>query len=155
MISLARGEVASFCEGLRSKNRKIVFTNGCFDILHLGHVRYLAEAKALGQFLFVGVNSDSSVSALKGPERPLQNEKDRAEILASLKSVDAVSIFSESTPLELIMLVKPQILVKGGDWDTKNIVGKAEVESWGGKVLSLPFLPGHSTSDIVKKIQSL
>ncbi len=155
MINLVRGEVASFCEELRSKDRKIVFTNGCFDILHLGHVRYLAEAKVLGQFLFVGINSDSSVRTLKGPDRPVQNEKDRAEILAGLKSVDAVSIFSESTPLELIMLVKPNILVKGGDWDTHKIVGKTEVESWGGKVLSLPFVPGHSTSDIVKKIQDL
>lgn len=155
MMILSRGEVSSFCDELRSKNRKIVFTNGCFDILHLGHVRYLAEAKALGNFLFVGINSDSSVRALKGLERPVQNENDRAEILGNLKSVDAVSIFSEGTPLDLIKLVKPHILVKGGDWDVKQIVGKLEVESWGGRVLSLPFVPGHSTSDIVQKIQRL
>src|SRR4051812_20675888 len=106
-LPLDRRSVAEFCEKIRSQKKKIVFTNGCFDILHLGHVQYLAEARALGDFLFVGVNSDASVSVLKGPERPVQSESDRARILLSLKSVDAVSIFSESTPLDLIKLVKP------------------------------------------------
>jgi rfaE bifunctional protein nucleotidyltransferase chain/domain len=147
--------VSSFCDDLQKKNRKIVFTNGCFDILHIGHVRYLTEAKALGDYLFVGVNSDSSVSQLKGPDRPVQPEKDRAEILSQLKSVDGVCIFSESTPLELIRLVRPSVLVKGGDWKPEQIVGKGEVESWGGRVLSLPFVPNHSTSEIFKKIQKL
>jgi rfaE bifunctional protein nucleotidyltransferase chain/domain len=152
---LSRSDVLVFCGDLQKKNRKIVFTNGCFDILHIGHVRYLAEARALGDFLFVGVNSDSSVSQLKGPNRPVQSEKDRAEILSQLKSVDAVCVFSESTPLELIKLVKPSILVKGGDWKPDQIIGKNEVESWGGRVLSLPFVPNHSTSEIFNKIQKL
>src|ERR1700679_4100148 len=111
-----RPDVSVFCSGLKKKNRKIVFTNGCFDILHIGHVRYLAEARALGDFLFVGINSDLSVTQLKGPDRPVQSENDRAEILSQLKSVDGVCIFPESTPLELIKLVQPSILVKGGDW---------------------------------------
>jgi len=152
---LSRNEIASFCDKIRANNKKIVFTNGCFDILHLGHVQYLTQAKAQGHFLFVGVNSDSSVRALKGSGRPVQTEGDRAAILDSLKSVDAVSIFSESTPLELIKVVKPTVLVKGGDWEVKNIVGGVEVESWGGKVLSLNFVEGHSTSGILKKIQNL
>lgn len=151
----SRTDVSAFCSDLQKKNRKIVFTNGCFDILHIGHVRYLAEARALGDFLFVGVNSDSSVSLLKGPNRPVQSEKDRAEILSQLKSVDGVCLFSEATPLELVKLVRPSILVKGGDWKPEQIVGKAEVESWGGRVLSLPFVPNHSTSLILDKIQKL
>jgi rfaE bifunctional protein nucleotidyltransferase chain/domain len=152
---LERGEVAAFCEKIRGTGKKIVFTNGCFDILHLGHVTYLAQARALGDFLFVGVNADSSVRQLKGHDRPVQNEFDRARILLNLKSVDAVSIFNEETPLELIKLVKPQVLVKGGDWAPEKIVGRDFVESLGGEVKSLPFVAGRSTTDIVKKILNL
>lgn len=135
---------------LESK-KNIVFTNGCFDLLHVGHVRYLKEAKALGQILVVGVNSDSSVKKLKGPSRPLQNENDRAEILSSLACVDYVVIFSEETPLKLIEEISPQILVKGGDWKPEQIVGSQHVLARGGKVFSLNFIEGRSTTKIIEK----
>jgi rfaE bifunctional protein nucleotidyltransferase chain/domain len=150
-----REQVQAFCRKIKSLKKKIVFTNGCFDILHLGHIRYLEEARALGDFLFVGVNSDSSVKGLKGPDRPVQNEMDRAAILAALKAVDAVSVFSEETPLELIKLVNPDVLVKGGDWPVEKIVGRDVVQAGGGVVQSLPFVDGHSTSEILKKIKKL
>ena len=148
-------EAASLCEKLRTQNKKIVFTNGCFDILHLGHVKYLAQARALGDFLFVGLNSDNSVKGLKGPHRPVQTENDRAAILLSLKSVDAVCVFDEENPLNLIKLVKPDVLVKGGDWEPAKIIGNDFVASYGGKVLSLPFIKGHSSSVLIGKIQKL
>jgi D-glycero-beta-D-manno-heptose 1-phosphate adenylyltransferase len=153
--ALNREQISEFCRRLRAQNKKIVFTNGCFDILHLGHVRYLADARKLGDVLFVGLNSDSSVKGLKGPTRPVQNQADRAEILLSLKMVDAVSVFDEPTPLELIKLVRPDVLVKGGDWQPDKIVGRDFVESYGGKVRSLPFVKGHSTTSLVEKIQKL
>lgn len=134
--------------------RKIVFTNGCFDLLHVGHIRYLEEAKSLGDILFVGVNADSSVKRLKGPERPIQNQSDRAEILSALRCVDYVSIFEEDTPYELIKIVKPQILVKGGDWKMESIVGHDLVTSWGGQVFSLQFIEGRSTTSLIKKSQT-
>lgn len=133
------------------RHKKIVFTNGCFDLLHVGHVRYLQEARRLGDFLFVGVNSDSSVKILKGPERPIQNENDRAEILAALACVDAVMIFSEETPEKLIQRVKPNILVKGGDWKISAIVGSDFVQSYGGEVFSLQFIEGKSTTKLIEK----
>jgi rfaE bifunctional protein nucleotidyltransferase chain/domain len=148
-------QVESFCEDVRKANKKIVFTNGCFDILHLGHVSYLNEARALGDFLFVGINNDSSVTKLKGEGRPVQNEYDRAVILQSLRSVDVTCLFGEPTPLELIKLVRPDILVKGGDWTVDKIVGGDWVTSRGGKCLSLPFFKGHSTSLILEKIKKL
>lgn len=132
--------------------KKIVFTNGCFDILHKGHVAYLNEAKKLGDVLFVGINSDSSVKKLKGPTRPINNENDRKFVLSNLRCVDAVEIFSEETPLDLINLVRPLVLVKGGDWKIDQIVGAKEVQSWGGEVLSLDFVDGYSTTGIIKKI---
>ncbi len=135
----------------RSKNKKIVFTNGCFDLLHVGHVRYLNEACALGDLLIVGINSDNSVKVLKGPTRPIQNENDRAEILASLKSVQHTILFNEETPLELIRKIKPDILVKGGDWTVDQIVGSDFVLQNGGKVLSLQFVDGKSTTKIIEK----
>jgi rfaE bifunctional protein nucleotidyltransferase chain/domain len=134
------------------ENKKIVFTNGCFDILHRGHVSYLNHAKSLGDALFVGLNSDSSVRKLKGSTRPINSELDRKFVLENLKCIDCVDIFSEDTPLELIKLIRPQILVKGGDWTLDKIVGSQEVISWGGKVLSLPFVDGFSTTGIVEKI---
>ncbi len=137
----------------RNKNKKIVFTNGCFDILHKGHVTYLAEARKLGDVLLIGVNSDASVKRLKGPERPINNEQDRAYVLSQLKSVDFTEIFTEDTPLNLILKVKPHVLVKGGDWKIDQIVGAKEVIAHGGEVFSLNFVDGYSTTSIIKKIQ--
>lgn len=138
----------------RKTNQKIVFTNGCFDLLHVGHVRYLKEARALGDFLVVGVNTDRSVQVLKGPTRPIQNQNDRAEILASLGAVDLVVIFDEETPLDLIKRVKPTFLVKGGDWKPETIVGFDFVNSYGGKICSLQFIDGKSTTNIINKSKS-
>ena len=134
------------------KNKKVVFTNGCFDLLHVGHVRYLQEARALGDLLIVGLNSDSSVSKLKGPDRPVQNQDDRKEILSALSCVDYVVIFDEETPIKLIENVKPDILVKGGDWAVDKIVGSQFVLGNGGQVKSLPFHQGRSTSSIIQKV---
>lgn len=136
-----------------NEGKRIVFTNGCFDILHRGHVTYLAEARKLGDLLVVGLNSDASVKILKGPERPINNEDDRLYVLSQLKSVDFVEIFTEDTPLELILKVKPQILVKGGDWKIDQIVGGKEVIKSGGDVFSLNFVDGYSTTNIIHKIQ--
>ncbi|MCB0391133.1 MAG: D-glycero-beta-D-manno-heptose 1-phosphate adenylyltransferase [Bdellovibrionales bacterium] len=133
--------------------KKVVFTNGCFDILHIGHVRYLQEAKSLGDILVVAVNMDASVKKLKGPSRPIQNENDRAEILAALECVDIVTLFAEETPYEIIKKLRPDVLVKGGDWPIEQIVGHDIVQSYGGKVLSLNFVEGHSTTQIIKKSQ--
>ncbi len=143
-------ELLKLLDPIRGK-KKIVFTNGCFDLLHIGHVRYLKEARSLGEFLVVGINSDSSVKQLKGPRRPIQTELERAEILASLASVDATIISNESTPELLIQSIKPDILVKGGDWTVDQIVGGAFVQSYGGKVLSLQFIEGKSTTRLVEK----
>ena len=134
------------------KNKKVVFTNGCFDLLHVGHIRYLLEARALGDLLVIGLNSDVSVKRLKGQGRPLQPEADRAEILAALESVDFVTLFDEDTPAELIKKVRPDILVKGGDWPVDKIEGGAFVRSYGGEVHTLQFVEGRSTSGIVNKL---
>lgn len=133
------------------KAEQVVFTNGCFDLLHVGHVRYLQEAKAQGKKLVVGVNSDASVRVLKGPTRPIQNENDRAEILAALGCVDYVVIFTEETPEKLIQSVRPAVLVKGGDWKPETIVGAPFVMSYGGQVKSLQFVDGKSTTKIIEK----
>ncbi len=131
----------------------VVFTNGCFDILHAGHARYLASARALGGALVVGLNGDESVAKLKGPSRPVMPENERAEVLAALECVDAVVIFREETPLDLIEALTPDVLVKGGDWPVDAIVGREHVESHGGRVLSLPLLEGRSTSHIIKRVR--
>lgn len=131
---------------------RVVFTNGCFDILHVGHARYLKEARALGDILVVGVNSDASVKRLKGPERPIQCETDRAELLACLGSVDFVILFGEDTPARLVEHVAPDILVKGGDWPVEKIEGSKFVLARGGEVLSLAFHPGHSTTSLIERI---
>lgn len=136
------------------KNKKVVFTNGCFDLLHVGHIRYLQEAKAQGDLLVVGLNSDASVRILKGPTRPVQNENDRAEIMSALASVDYVIIFNEDTPKELIEKVRPDVLVKGGDWKIEQIVGADFVTSYGGVVKSLQFVDGKSTTKIIEKAKS-
>ncbi|WP_374000657.1 D-glycero-beta-D-manno-heptose 1-phosphate adenylyltransferase [Bdellovibrio bacteriovorus] len=138
---------------IRSQGKKIVFTNGCFDLLHVGHVRYLQEAQRLGDVLVVGVNSDASVKRLKGPTRPVQVENDRAEILAALGAVNFTVIFTEDTPENLIHKVKPDILVKGGDWKIDSIVGAPFVMSYGGKVMSLQFVDGKSTTKLIEKAQ--
>lgn len=137
---------------LRSRNKKIVFTNGCFDILHLGHVQYLQAAKAKGDILIVGLNSDSSVRKIKGASRPVVSELDRAGVLSGLECVDYIAIFKEETPLELIRKIKPHILVKGGDWNKTNIVGADFVKSCGGRVVVIPYLKSRSTTGILEKI---
>ena len=138
------------CDALRARGKRIVFTNGCFDILHKGHVRYLTQAKKLGDILVVGLNADKSVSALK-PDRPVNPEADRAEVLAALSAVDYITIFSEKTPYTLIKLLRPDVLVKGGDWKKKEIVGSDLVK----ETYRLPFVRGVSTTRIIGKIRSL
>lgn len=132
--------------------RTVVFTNGCFDLLHAGHADLLARAKALGDLLVVGLNDDASVARLKGPSRPVTPETQRAYVLASLACVDYVSLFAEDTPLELILAVKPDVLVKGGDWPVASIVGGEAVVARGGKVVSLPLVPGLSTTAVIERI---
>jgi rfaE bifunctional protein nucleotidyltransferase chain/domain len=136
----------------RKEKRKVVFTNGCFDLLHRGHIEYLKKAKGLGDILIVGLNSDSSVRRIKGKGRPVQNQKDRAVILASLYFVDYVCIFNELTPLKLIARLLPDYLVKGSDWKAKDIVGKDIVESCDGEVLSIKMVKGKSTKNIIQTI---
>jgi rfaE bifunctional protein nucleotidyltransferase chain/domain len=136
--------------------RPLVFTNGCFDVLHRGHVTYLAQARALGATLILGVNSDASVKRQgKGDDRPINAEQDRMAVLAALESVSLVVKFDEDTPLNLILACKPDVLVKGGDWKPENIVGSKEVKIWGGTVHSIPFLHERSTTALLKKIRSL
>lgn len=139
-------------EKSRADGKKIVFTNGCFDILHVGHLRYLNEAKALGDMLVLGLNSDSSISRLKGPKRPVLPQAERKEMLLALKSVDHVLVFEENTPYDLIAQVKPDVLVKGGDWKAEQIVGSDIVLAKGGQVKSLSFFEGHSTTDIIESV---
>ena len=135
------------------RDRTLVFTNGCFDLLHLGHVEYLAQARALGDALVVGLNSDASVRRLNGAGRPLVPEAGRAAMLAGLRSVDAVTLFDEDTPLELIRALLPDVLVKGGDYDLDGIVGRDAVEKAGGDVRVLPFVEGYSTTDILTRLR--
>lgn len=142
------GELA----GLRRKGKTIVFTNGCFDIIHAGHVAYLKKAKAMGDILVVGLNSDSSVKILKGDSRPINMACDRADVLSAFSFIDYITIFEEETPEALIKAVKPDILAKGGDWKVKDIAGGEYVMSYGGKVRRIPFVEGYSTTSIVKKI---
>jgi len=137
-------------EELKRQGKRVVFTNGCFDLLHPGHVRYLAQARELGDALLVAVNSDSGVRAIKGPGRPILPEGERAEILAALECVDYVTIFGDLTPQAVIARMLPQVLVKGGDWGPDEIVGRAEVEAAGGKIVSIPVVPGFSTSAIIQ-----
>jgi rfaE bifunctional protein nucleotidyltransferase chain/domain len=137
----------------RPRTENVVFTNGCFDILHRGHVAYLHAARALGDRLVVGVNSDASVRRLKGAGRPILNQEDRAFILAGLASVDAVTLFDEDTPAELIAALVPDILVKGGDYSPGEVVGRDTVEASGGRLVLIPFVEGRSTTDIVRRIR--
>ncbi|MDL5245202.1 D-glycero-beta-D-manno-heptose 1-phosphate adenylyltransferase [Leptospira weilii] len=146
--------VAIFANRIR-KNQRIVFTNGCFDLIHRGHITYLSQARELGDFLWIGLNSDSSVKRLKGEQRPVVPEDDRAILLSNLRFVDAVTIFSQDTPLELIRLIKPAIHVKGGDYKVEDLPETSIVREFGGKVEILPFVPGKSTSLLIEKILKL
>lgn len=146
-------EIEKVVQNIHEKNEKIVFTNGCFDLIHSGHIKYLQEAKNLGDYLIVGLNSDSSVKKLKGPDRPINAQADRAIVLNALKAVDHVVIFNEETPLQLIKLIVPDILVKGGDWKPENIVGSRVVLQNGGSVKSLKFIQGRSTTNLIEKIK--
>jgi rfaE bifunctional protein nucleotidyltransferase chain/domain len=143
--------VADEVRKLQAAGKKIVFTNGCFDILHSGHIDLLRRAHALGDVLVVAINSDASVGRSKGPGRPVTPEQERAELLDNMEMVDFVCTFDEDTPLEAILLVHPDVLVKGADW-TANIVGQAEVESWGGRVVALSLVEGHSTTGIIERV---
>lgn len=135
------------------QGKKIVFTNGCFDILHKGHVQYLLQARELGDVLWLGLNSDASVKKLKGASRPINSEEDRAYVLASLEAVSYITIFPEQTPIELLKLIQPQIHTKGGDYKAESLPETKTILSWGGEVKILPFLPGKSTTGILKKLE--
>ena len=154
-VILDRGELLRVRAELRAARRTLVFTNGCFDILHVGHARYLAEARALGDALLVAVNSDRSVRALKGAGRPLMNEAERAEMLAALAAVDFVTVFDEESPRRLIAELLPDVLVKGGDYAPEEIHGREEVEASGGRVLALPFVEGASTTGIIERVKAV
>ncbi len=136
----------------QAEGRRVVFTNGCFDLLHRGHVRYLAQARALGDLLVLGLNGDASVEALKGPGRPITPAEERAEVLAALDAVDYVTVFEELTPERLIAALQPDVLVKGGDWAPDQVVGRQTVERRGGEVRALPYVDGASTSGIIQRI---
>lgn len=147
----SRDSIAQEARRLQSSGKKVVFTNGCFDVLHPGHLDLLERARRMGDALVVAINSDTSVRRLKGPNRPLFPEMERAEILSALSAVDYVCTFDEDTPLEVILEIRPDILVKGADW-TNNIVGSKEVEDWGGKVVALPLVEGQSTTGIIERV---
>ena len=149
---LTPGEMLGERERLRIAGARLVFTNGVFDLLHVGHVRYLAQARALGDALVVAINSDRTVRELKGPVRPIFNEAERAEILAALRSVDYVTIFDDISPRSLIATLLPDVLVKGGDYGLDQIHGREEVEAAGGRVISLPFVKGSSTTTLIEKM---
>ncbi len=146
-------QLAETLTRLRNK-KKVVFTNGCFDILHIGHVRYLQEAKAQGDILVIAINTDTSVQKIKGPTRPVQNQNDRAEILSALNAVDFVTLFDEETPENVIQKLRPDVLVKGGDWPVDKIIGAKFVMSYGGTVKSLQLVKDHSTTLIIEKMKS-
>jgi len=150
---LSQDELLGVREGLRAEGKSLVFTNGVFDLLHVGHVRYLAEARALGDALVVAINSDRTVRELKGDKRPIMNEDERAEILAALRQVDYVTIFDDGSPRSLIARLLPDVLVKGGDYGLDEIHGREEVEAAGGRVVSLPFVQGASTSTIIERMK--
>lgn len=146
-------QLATALAASRRSGKRIVFTNGCFDLLHVGHVRYLQQARRLGDLLVVALNSDRSVRKIKGRSRPVQSERDRLEILAALECVDYVTLFDEETPLALIELLQPDVLVKGGDWPAAQIVGRDSVERRGGRVATIRYVEGASTTGLIRKIR--
>lgn len=150
---VSRNELVNIRARLRNEGRRVVFTNGCFDIIHRGHVEYLTKAKAKGDVLVVGLNTDASVRRLKGPSRPVVSQDDRAIVMAALGVVDYVCLFEEDTPLELITAVVPDVLVKGADWPIDKVVGREVVESVGGTVQTIEFVPDRSTSSIIERIR--
>ena len=151
---IPREYIKEACETVRADGATIVFTNGCFDILHAGHVRYLTAAAAMGDFLVVGLNSDASVRRLKGETRPIVSEADRAEVLEALRAVDIVTIFDETTAEELVRLVKPDVYVKGGDYSIDTLPEAKIVQEAGGRVELIPFVEGHSTTNVIERIKS-
>ena len=154
-IFLDTNQLKNRIRQLRDKGKKIVFTNGCFDIVHAGHIYYLKEAKKLGDFLVVALNSDNSIKRIKGKNRPIISEENRLIMLEALYFVDFVTVFDEDTPYNLIDMLVPDILVKGGDWDIDKIVGKDIVEQNGGNVINIPFKEGFSTTSIIEKIREI
>lgn len=145
-------ELVSIVDKLKQEGKRIVFTNGCFDIIHLGHVTYLKKAREYGDILIVGLNSDKSVKGIKGDKRPVVPQGERAEVLSSIKYVDFVVIFNEPDPYKTIAAIKPDVLVKGGDWDIENIIGRDIVESTGGIVCTIPYIEGSSSTNIIEEI---
>ena len=152
---LSLDEAVDCVRELKQQGKRVVFTNGCFDLLHPGHTRYLAEARALGDVLIVAVNSDRTVRELKGTHRPVVPQEERAEVLAALRPVDYVTIFDDLTPRDVIIRISPDVLVKGADWGPNEIVGREEVEAGGGQVVSIRLAEGYSTSAIIEKIWEL
>ena len=152
---VTRVELKRLLDAMKHEHKRVVFTNGCFDILHPGHIRMLEKARSLGDALIVGINSDPSVQEIKGPQRPLIPESERAEVLAALESVDFVTVFGETTPRELIAEILPAILVKGSDWGPDEIIGREEVEAAGGQVISIPLEAGYSTTKLIERIRRL
>ncbi len=146
-------ELTRITRDLRRQGKQVVFTNGCFDLLHRGHVRYLDQAKTLGDVLIVAINSDASVRALKGPDRPVMSEQERAELVTALAAVDYVLVFEDRDPEKVIRALEPDILVKGGDWPPDQIVGREIVESRGGQVRTLPYVEGASSSELLRRIR--
>jgi D-beta-D-heptose 7-phosphate kinase/D-beta-D-heptose 1-phosphate adenosyltransferase len=153
MPILTTNDAAAFAQSLQRDGKRVVFTNGVFDLLHPGHVRYLQAARAEGDALIVGVNSDRSVRANKGPERPITPEQERAEILAALECVDAVAIFDEETPDAIVKAIQPDVLVKGADWAADAIIGRETVEARGGRVVRVPIEAGWSTTEIIDRVR--
>lgn len=149
---ITQRQLKKVIDGLRRKGKKIAFTNGCFDILHYGHIKYLEKAKRLADILIVAVNSDSSVKKIKGNGRPVNNQFARVGVLSALSLIDYLVIFNEDTPLKLIKLIKPDVLIKGGDWKVESIAGAEIVKSYDGKVVTIPYLNGYSTTRLIEKI---
>ncbi|MBQ1876295.1 MAG: D-glycero-beta-D-manno-heptose 1-phosphate adenylyltransferase [Selenomonas sp.] len=152
---ISNKDIEFFCQVLRAGGKKVVFTNGCFDILHAGHVRYLAKARSFGDCLVLGLNSDASVRRLKGPERPINNEQDRTEVVGGLQSVDYVVIFDEPTAEQLIAKVKPDVYVKGGDYTLETLPEAKIVQSYGGRVEFVQMVAGRSTTNVIEKIKGM
>ena len=152
---VGRGELVERVAALKSAGKRVVFTNGCFDLLHPGHVRLLEQARSLGDALIVAINTDASVRGNKGTNRPITPENERAEILAGLAAVDFVALFDEATPREIVAAILPAVLVKGSDWGPNEIVGREEVEAAGGVVISIPLESGYSTTNLLERIQQL
>jgi D-beta-D-heptose 7-phosphate kinase/D-beta-D-heptose 1-phosphate adenosyltransferase len=152
---LSRQDAAAFAADLHERGGRLVFTNGVFDLLHPGHIRYLQEARALGDALLIGLNSDRSVQHVKGPSRPITPEKERGELLLALDAVDGVTLFDELTPYELIAAVRPDVLVKGADWAADDIVGRDLVQAGGGRVVRIDLAAGYSTTELIRRIRAL